>query len=154
MLDNMTSSLYVFSMTRQGARERKSSSDVARDHAAVRDVVPALVALLVLQGSLILLNPRGDVTVGYLLWAFSPLAPALWLVWAQYRGLRRADEYQRAVQLESMAIGFGAVILLSLTGGLLDAAGIGDPRTSLQVTFTGGVLIWVSALMIRTSRAR
>jgi len=53
-----------------------------------------------------------------------------------------------------MAVGFGAVVLLSLLGGLLDAARIGDPRTSLQVTFTGGVLIWVSALTIKTSRAR
>jgi hypothetical protein len=139
-------------MTKQGARERKSSSDVARDHAALRDVVPALVALLILQGSLILSDPHGEVTVPYLLWSFSPLAPALWLVWAQLRSLRRADEYQRAIQLESMAIGFGAVILLALTGGLLDAAGIGDPRTSLQVTFIGGVLIWVGALMVKSSR--
>gem|GEM_PF-26689 len=110
-----------------------------RDRAAVRDVVPAMVTLLVVQGSLILLDPHGEMTVWYLLWSFSPLAPALWLGWAQLRSLRRADEYQRVIQLESMAIGFGAVILLSLTGGLLDAARIGDPRTSLQVTFTGGV---------------
>lgn len=150
----MTSFLYVLVMAKQSAHERKSSSDVARERATVRDVVPAIVALLVLQGSLILLDPHGEVTVWYLLWSFSPLAPALWLIWAQLKGLRRADEYQRVVQLEAMATGFGTVILLSLIGGLLDAARIGDPRTSLQVTFTGGVLIWVSALIIKTSRAR
>jgi hypothetical protein len=154
VLDNMTRILYLFNMADQPTHERKSRSDVAQEQAAVRDVVPAMVVLLMLQGSLILLDPHGEVTVWYLLWSFSPLAPALWLIWAQLRGLGRADEYQRVIQLESMAIGFGSVILLSLIGGLLDAAKLGDPRTSLQVTFTGGVLIWATALIIKISRVQ
>ena len=87
------------------------------------------------------------------MWSFSPLVPALWLMWTQLRSLRRADEYQRVVQLEAMAIGFGAVLLLSFTGGLLDAAGMGNPAQSLQVTFIGGVLVWVGALAL-TTRSR
>jgi hypothetical protein len=47
--------------------------------------------------------------------------------------------YQRKVQLEAMASGFGAMAMLALAGGLLDAAGIGDPRQSLQVTFIAGI---------------
>ncbi len=135
------------------ADNRKSASDQARERAALRDAVPAFVTLLVLQGSLILVNPAGEPTGWYLLWSLSPLVPALWLMWTQLRGLRRADEYQRVVQLEAMAIGFGAALLLSFTGGLLDAAGIGDPAQSLQVTFIGAVLVWVSALAIK-SRTR
>ncbi|HEY5248602.1 MAG TPA: hypothetical protein VIJ15_09175 [Dermatophilaceae bacterium] len=132
------------------AHDRKSASDKARDLAALRDAAPAFVTLLVFQGSLILLNPDGKTTGWLLLWSFSPLAPALWLMWTQLRSVRRADEYQRVLQLQAMAIGFGAVILLSFTGGLLDAAGMGDPSQSLQVTFIGGVLVWVGALAIKT----
>ena len=139
---------------RESSGSRKSSSDVARDRAAVRDMAPAMVTLVVLQGSLNLLDPNGPVTPWYVVWSLSPLLPALWLVWAQLRSLRRADEYQRIMQLEAMAIGFGAVIMLSLAGGLLDGAGIGDPRQWLQVTSIVGVLAWAGALTIKTSRAR
>jgi hypothetical protein len=112
-----------------------------------------MVTLLVLQGSLILVDPHGPVTGWYLLWSFSPLVPALWLIWVQLRTLRRADEYQRVMQLEAMAIGFGVVIMLSLAGGLLEGARLGDPRQSLQVTFIAGVLAWIGTLVIKTRRA-
>ncbi len=71
-------------------------------------------------------------------------------MWAQRRSLLRADEYQRKAQLEAMTIGFGVVIVLSLVGGLLDAAGMGDPGQSLQVTFVLGILAWVGALAVKT----
>ena len=107
-----------------------------------------------MQASLVLLDPDGGANAWNLLWSFLPLVPAGWLVWAQLRSLRRADEYQRIVQLEAMAIGFGTVIVLSLAGGLLDGAGIGDPRQSLQVTFILGILAWIAALAIKTRQAR
>lgn len=93
----MTSYLHDFGMTQKTARERRSHSDVARDRALVRDAAPAMVTLLVVQGSLILVDPHGPVTGWYLLWSFSPLVPALWLMWVQLRTLRRADEYQRVI---------------------------------------------------------
>jgi len=133
--------------------ERRSTSDKARERATLLDVVPGVAVLVLLQGSLILLNPDGAASPGNLLWSLLPIAPALWLVWAQLRGLRRADEYQRVVQLEAMAIGFGVVILLSLVGGLLDGAGVGSARQSLQLTFTGGLLTWMAALAAGTRRA-
>ena len=141
-------------MSSEVNRERKSSSDVARYRAAVRDTMPALVTLVVVQGSLVLLDPDGGASGWNLLWSVLPLVPALWLVWAQLRSLRRADEYQRIVQLEAMAIGFGTVIVVSLAGGLLDGAGIGDPRQSLPVTFILGILAWIAALAIKTWQAR
>ena len=106
------------------------------------------------QASLVLLDPDGRTSPWNVVWSLLPLIPALWLVWAQVRGLRRADEYQRMMQLEAMAIGFGAVTMLALLGGLLDAAGIGDPRQSLQVTFIVGILVWIGALAVKTSRSR
>jgi hypothetical protein len=152
MLVNLTSIIYSCGMPTQPARERRSSSDVARDRAAIRDVLPGFLVLLVLQGSLELADHHGALSLWYLIWSLSPLIPALWLVWAQLRSLRRADEYQRMVQLEALAIGFGAVIVVALAGGLLDAAGLGDPRQSLQITFTVGLFAWIGALGLMTLR--
>ncbi len=135
-------------------RERKSSSDVARDRAGLRDITPGLVALLLTQGTLVVLDPDGRGDVWHVLWALSPLLAVLWLVRAQLRSLRRADEYQRIVQLEAMAIGFGTAITVACAGGLLDAARLGDPRPSLQATFIAGVLTWVIALAVKSRPAR
>lgn len=145
--------LYVLAMTRP-PDDRLSRSDLARRRAMLRDTVPAVLVLVVVQGSLLLLDPQGGASGWNLAWSLLPLLPVGWLVWAQLRSLRRADELQRTVQLEAMAIAFGAVLVLSLAGGLLDAAGLGDPRQSLQVTFIGGVLTWLGALLVLGGRAR
>ncbi len=127
---------------------------MARDRAALRDVWPGVLALLVLQGTLVVVNPDGRAGAGYLLWSLSPIIPAGWLVWAQLRRLARADEYQRVVALEAMAIGLGVVIVLSLMGGLLDAAKVGSARQSLQVISAAGILTWIAALAIRSRNRR
>jgi hypothetical protein len=135
-------------------RERKSASDVVRERAALREVLPAVVALVVVQSSLLMLDPDGGASAWNVVWSMLPMGPAVWFVWAQVRALRRADEYQRLVQLEALAIGFATVILLSMAGGLLDGAGIGDPAQSLQVTFIGGTLAWVVASAVVGRRGR
>src|SRR4051794_13289253 len=125
-------------MTTRAARER-SSSDTRRARAAAADALPALVALVVTELALDIIDPQGSARA----WNLVPLVPALWLVWSQVRALRRADELQRVQMLEAMAVGFGAMVVLALVGGLLEAADLGDPRQSLQVTFIAGVVIWV-----------
>lgn len=134
--------------------ERTSTSDVERERAALRDVAPGLIALLVLQGSLLIVDPDGGATAANVVWSLLPLVPIGWLVWAQVRSLRRADEFQRMIQLEAMAIGFGVVIIAATVGSLLDGAGIGDARQSLQVTFIAGILSWLVALVVLMRRAR
>ncbi len=133
---------------------RPSHSDSARNRAAGRDLVPPLALLLLTQGSLIALDPKHDTTMWVVAWSLSPIIALVWMAVAQVRILKRADEYQRIVQLESLAIGFGATILLAAAGGVLDAARIGTTRQSLQVVFIGGVTAWTLALAIKTSRAR
>lgn len=141
-------------MTTPTGRERRSSSDVARDKAALRDLAPGFLAILLTQGTLVVLNPQGRADAWHVLWALSPLAPAMWLIWAQLRSLRRADEFQRIVQLEAMAIGFGTAITLALAGGLLDAADLADARQSLQITFLAGVMAWIGSLAVMSRPAR
>jgi hypothetical protein len=133
--------------------DRRSASDLARDRAMVRDITPGFIALVATQGSLVLVDPDGRSGPWNVVWSLLPLAPALWLVWAQLRSLRRADEYQRTMQLEAMAIGFAAAMMLALLGGLLDAADIGNPSQSLQTTFVVGVVVWIGSFAIKTSRA-
>ena len=135
-------------------KSRPSRSDSARSRAAMRDAIPPVALLLLTQASLIALDPKGGASVGVVLWSLSPIVPALWLAWVQVRILRRADEYERIVQLEALATGFGATILLAMLGGILDAAKIGSSRQSLQLVFIGGVLAWIVALGFKTARAR
>ena len=149
----MDRTLYISRMTTDSS-ERKSRSDRARDQAARRDILPAVVLLLAVQASLIALDPDGRGSAGNLAWSLLPAVPAIWLVWSQLRSLRRADERQRMMQLQAMAVGFGSMIFLSFAGGLLDAAGIGSARQSLQVTFIVGTLAWVLALVIGARRQR
>ena len=124
---------------------RTSTSDVVRRRVFLRDVAPAVTFLVAAQGSLVLLDPDGGASARNLVWSLLPLLPACWLCWALLRNLRRADEFQRVLQLQAMAIGFGACVLLSLASGLLDAAGIGTASQGLQITFIGGVLAWLGA---------
>ena len=141
-------------MSNEPEGQRRSASDVQRDQAAMRDVVPAMVALVAVQGSLIALDPDGGASWANVAWALLPLVPFTWLVWAQVRSLRRADERQRILQLSAMATGFAVVMVIALAGGLLDGAGLGSPRQSLQLVFIGGTIAWLGSLgyLMRPSR--
>jgi hypothetical protein len=132
---------------------RKSSSDRMRGRAALSDALPAFATLVAVQASLVIWNPDPTTSLWNLAWTLLPIVPALWLVWAQLRTLQRADELQRTIQLESMALGFGVTLLLALLGGIVAGAGLANPTQWLQITFIGGVLAWVGALAIKTGRA-
>ena len=133
---------------------RSSASDRARQRAEMWDTAPAMVLLVLAQGSLVVADPQSRGSVWRVLWALSPLLPFAWLVWGRWRAVRRSDEYQRRVQLEAMAIGFGVVIALAMAGGVLDAAHIGNPRQSLQAVFILGVIAWIGASAVLTRAAR
>ncbi len=74
--------------------------------------------------------------------------------WVQARVLTRADEYQRVVRLEALAIGFATVMVVCFAAGPLDALGIGNPRQSLQVTTMAGILAWTVAHGLLTRKTR
>jgi len=133
---------------------RLSVSDRRRNRDTMTRSIPALGLLLVTQGSLILADPGRPSNALQVAWALSPMIAILWLAWVQVQSLRRADEFQRVVQLESLAIGFGAMVIVGLSGGLLDGADIGDPGQSLQLTLGIGVVTWVLALPARSRPGR
>ena len=126
-----------------------SEFDRRQNRAGFRDAIPAVVALVVSEVIVASLDLHADTNRWHLAVALLPLIPALWLAWAQWRMLRRSDEFQRIAHLEALAIGFAVAMLAALTGGLLDAANVGSTAQWLQITFIGGVLAWVAALALR-----
>ncbi|WP_242424525.1 hypothetical protein [Frankia sp. EI5c] len=72
------------------------------------------------------------------------------IVWVLVRAFRRADEYQRKIQMESMAIAFAAVLVGLQTAVLLDATDVVALRTLSEVIVIGGVGIWFALADLRT----
>lgn len=126
--------------------ERKSASDVARERAARRDLIPGLAALLITQGTLVIADPEATSSGWHLAWSLSPLLAIATLAWGQIRVLRRADERERLQQLTAMAIGFGTFSVLLAGAGVLQSADIGDAVQQTQVIFIAGIVAWVAAL--------
>jgi len=151
--DIMTRVLYVGRMS-ISQTEHKSSSDVAREHAAWRDAAPAIALLVITQGSLIGFDPRRPSDLAGVAWALSPLVAIAWLVCGQIRALRRADELQRLQQLQALSIGFAALVVLLIGVGLLHAAEIGDLAQQTQVVLMSGIFAWVSSLAVMSARSR
>jgi len=128
---------------------RKSTSDIRRERALIRDAIPAGLALVAVHAVLVLADPDG------VLWWMLPLIPAAWLIVVHMRGLRRSDEYERLQQLTATAVGFATTIMLSLAGSLWVAGQAGSsPAQWLQITFIGGIVSWLVALAVVTRRAR
>jgi hypothetical protein len=138
---------------KQSADKRPSRSDRIRARAQIRDWLPALACIVVLAviGELGLFAAN---SAWKLFWSLLNLAPALWIVRAVVRSVRRADEYQRLAQLEALAVGFGTLMMAVFTAGLLDAGGVGNLRQSTQIAFIGSTLVWIATLLVKTQRTR
>lgn len=134
------------------SKERKSELERRQDRAAIRDAIPAVVALIVLEALVAALDLDAGTNGWHLAISLLPLLAGMWLVWVQLRTLRRCDEYQRTMHLEAMSVGFGVAMLMAMAGGLLDGTDVGSTALYLQLTFIAGILSWVAALAIRMRR--
>jgi hypothetical protein len=75
------------------------------------------------------------------LWALLPVVPAAWMVRAVLRHVRRVDEYQKLLQLESPAAGFAVAMLAAITPGFLALAGF-RPTGGPWIVYSAGMLGW------------
>ena len=152
IIDIETSSLYIHAMGKS-ADTRPSRSDKIRSRAEIQDWLPAVVCLVLLSviSELGLFGANGSAK---LFWSLLNLVPALLIVRAVVRSLRRADEYQRLAQLEALAIGFGTLMMAIFTTGLLQAGGVGDLMHLVQISFIGSMLVWIAALLVKAQRNR
>ncbi|MGW3360018.1 hypothetical protein ACWDFL_32220 [Streptomyces bungoensis] len=83
-------------------------------------------------------------------WIATTAVFTLAIVWVLWRAFRRADEYLRRIQLESMAIAFAAVLVGLQVATLLDAAGIIQLHQVAELILLGGVGLWLTIADLRT----
>ncbi len=145
----MTSMLYLPVMDRR-TDARKSRAEIERRRAAWRDSIPVGVAIVAAVAAMAVTDPKdpGDT----LIWAVPMLALLALGLRAELRDLRRADEYERTLLLEALALGFVVVIVLLFLGSLFASGGVGDPRVWLSVSFIGGLLGWSAIKAFKTRR--
>ncbi|WP_454858966.1 hypothetical protein [Promicromonospora soli] len=84
------------------------------------------------------------------LWIAATAAFALAVAWVLLRAFRRADEYLRKVQLESMAVAFAAVLVGLQVATVLDSAEVVPLRQLTQLIVVGGLAIWLVTADLRT----
>ncbi|MEU1388081.1 MULTISPECIES: hypothetical protein [unclassified Nonomuraea] len=83
-------------------------------------------------------------------WIAATAVFALAVVWVLLRAFRRADEYLRKIQLESMAIALAAVLVALQVAVVLDAADVVQLHQLTQLIIFGGVVIWLMIADLRT----
>ena len=81
-----------------------------------------------------------------------PIVPALWGVRAVVRHLRRVDEYQRLLQLEAMAAGFGVAMATSLTMGFIGVGGVSSPASG-WIVYGAGMATWAVVALAQSRRS-
>ncbi|WP_153546726.1 hypothetical protein [Streptomyces sp. RB17] len=97
------------------------------------------------------LGSNPDPSTGQKAWWIATTAVfTLAIVWVLWRAFRRADEYLRRIQLESMAIAFAAVLVGLQVATLLDAAGIIQLHQLAEAILLGGVGLWLTIADLRT----
>lgn len=77
-------------------------------------------------------------------WALLPVIPALGLVRAVVRHVRRIDEYQRLLSLEGLAVGFAIAMIAAVTVGFLGIGGL-PMRAAGWVVYAAGMAGWLVA---------
>ena len=76
------------------------------------------------------------------LWAVLPVIPALWIVRAVLRHVRRSDDYQRLLLLQGLAGGFAVAMIASVTMAFLEIAGLHIAGTGWFI-YGAGMLGWI-----------
>jgi hypothetical protein len=84
-------------------------------------------------------------------WALLPVVPALWIVRAVVRHIRRIDDYQQRLLLQALAVGFAVAMLAALTVGFLGIAGLALPAAG-WIVYGAGMLGWAVTGGISRSR--
>jgi hypothetical protein len=144
MLDYVEGKPYISDMVNQSQQD-----NVTR--AARRAVFLEGLPVLTLGGVALMLGSGPDQSSAHKTWwLVTTMLFTLAVAWVLVRAFRRADEYQRKVQLESMAIAFAAVLVALQLAGVLDAAGIIRLHQFNQLILIGGIATWLVIADLRT----
>jgi len=83
-------------------------------------------------------------------WLAATTVFTLSVVWLLVRAFRRADEYLRRIQLESMAVAFAAVMVALWLATALAAADVVDLRQVVPAILVAGPALWLVLADLRT----
>jgi hypothetical protein len=130
-----------------------SVGDRRRARAYVYDFAPAMVAYAVVLWLVIAFGDLDGTSRWRFLWAALPVVPALAMVRAVVRHVRRVDEYQRTLLLQGLAAGFAAMCVVAVALGLLASAGLDLGPSTAWIIYGTGMLSWGVASLIVTRRS-
>jgi len=119
--------------------------------AARRVVLIDGLPVVALGGVALALGSRPDQSAAQKAWWIAATGVfALAVAWVLLRAFRRADEYLRKIQLESMAIAFAVVLVALQVATVLDSAGVIRLHQLTQPILIGGMAIWLVTADLRT----
>jgi hypothetical protein len=138
--------------------KRLSQSDLLRRRTDRRAMALPMAGFFAAFISALAFAPNGGKsTWSVILWLL-PIVFVLWCVLAGLKSFRRADEYQQRVQLEAMAVGFGAAMIAATVFLLLESAPIkaagalsSDPG---GLVWAAGYIGWMGTIWFRSRAAR
>jgi len=133
-----------WSMTSDLDKSSGSAGDRARTRAYNWDFWPGVVGYAVVLGAVLVWGDLDGTSSWRYLWAVLPVAPALGMVRAMLRHIRRIDHYQRLLLLQGLGAGFAMAMVASLTVGFLGIAGL-PMRGAGWVVYSAGMLGWLVA---------
>jgi hypothetical protein len=124
-------------------------SPASASRAYTRELLIAMAAYVVAVLITVKLTP--DIDPAFRApFALIPLVPSAFALRAYLRFLGRMDELGRKIQLEALAIGFGAAGMLTFAYGFLENAGF--PQLSYVFVFPLMIFLWGVGGIIATRR--
>lgn len=138
-------------MTSSLDNAQRSAGDRARTRSYSWDFWPGMIAYGAVLTATLLWGHLDGHSPWRLVWAALPVVPALWIVRAVLRHLRRVDDYQRLLLLQGLGVGFAIAMIASLTLGFLGIAGL-DMRGAGWVVYSAGMLGWLVASHLAPKR--
>jgi hypothetical protein len=111
-------------MTSSLDSQRRSQGDRAKARAYNREFWPGMVAYALVLGAVLIWGGLDGHSPWRFVWALAPVLPAAWTVHVVLRHVRRVDEYQKLLLLQSLAVGFAVAMLAAITLGFLAIAGL------------------------------
>jgi hypothetical protein len=124
-------------------------SQATASRAYARELLTAMAAYVVAVLVTVKLTPDID-PVLRVPFVLIPLIPSAFALRAYLRFLGRMDELGRRIQLEALAIGFGAAGMLTFAYGFLENAGF--PQLSYVFVFPLMILLWGIGGAVATRR--
>lgn len=117
----------------------------------MREFLPGIIGYVVVLGAALVWGHLEGNSPWRFVWAVLPVVPALWILRAVLRHLRRVDDYQRLLLLQGLGVGFAVSMVTALTLGFLGIAGL-PMGAAGWIVYGLGMLGWLVASQLTARR--